>query len=130
MYCGFGYVFLGVAPPLSISTHHPMHPSSLTESPHLRPRPVFTAPPPPDTPPPPEVMTSDDLQKDNGSAVDLGVTDSSTQVHVNTRNSLSSGKEYIVVNTQVLMPVELMHSHIVFQGIGKMILQVRFLGCF
>ena len=68
-------------------------PSDDVSSVRTRPEaPTFTAPPPPDTPPPPE---SDDVMVGHDS--DVAVADSSTQVHVTTRDSLSSGKQLFSV---------------------------------
>ena len=60
--------------------------------------PVFTPPPPPDTPPPPEEddleLSHNILRSFEGQKLKshVNVTDSSTQVHVTPRDSLSSGK--------------------------------------
>lgn len=77
-----------------------IHPSVGDKENSPRPDPVFTPPPPPDTPPPleppplptsqpPDFLCEETELKANSQ---VEVTDSSTQVHVTNRDSLSSGK--------------------------------------
>ena len=70
--------------------------------------PVFTPPPPPDTPPPEEddLAPFCDIERSSkgGKSKNLvEVADSSTQVHVTPRDSLSSGKSDILLQSKPLV---------------------------
>ena len=65
--------------------------SDTSEHSHSKPRPLLFFPPPPDTPPPPNLSPDPHVQR-VGSPCGSEVVDSSTQVHVSARDSLSSGK--------------------------------------